>query len=726
MLIMKKLVMAAVLLLGVCNIWSAFAEGRPFVTEWKLDGSKNIDIPIVGSYKLVIKNSSGTPVVTVEKQEGKYTFAPPMGDIYRVEAGPAGVEAINMGEASTDSQEGLRDVIDFGTVEWKTMNSAFKNCKYLNFAKDIKAPDLRQVTNMRLMFFNCFNFNCSLADWDVSKVTNMNSLFAGCGMFNQPLSTWNVSNVTTMREVFLDCSQFNQPLNWDVSKVTDMTRMFSGCAAFDQQLLWEVKNVIRMEQMFKGCSLFNQSLENWDVSNVTNMEQMFQSCSAFNQPLASWDVSKVTNMKHMFTGCGAFNQPLGKWKIQTAIGGISNTSMSTINYSNSLVDWAAQGTENIKFGSEVTSLTYNKVGHDAREILKGRGWTFEGDILVEKGVEIASKNLSLAVNEEQEITIDSWGLEATDVVTVTTEGDDAITITQPYNGNTIKIKGKTDGNVKLKAQISETIKSECNIAVKTVKVTSIQLSSSKKTLGFGESTTLKIDIQPANASNKEYEITAVSNPEGVATLDKNTLQVTAGNIQGKITITVTTKEPGSTVAPATCEIKVLPSYEVTLVKEGNGTISAEGYSETTFKVKKDTELTVIATPEDAVKYELKELKANGTDIKATMKFVVTADTKVTAVFGEKGGSPDPQAVEDVVFVSVVVAPNPFDSQLRIVNCELRGTYALLNAQGVMVTFGALESAETRINTSMLPAGMYLLRLTSESGATKTINVVKEK
>ncbi len=701
MLIMKKLVMAAVLLLGVCNIWSAFAEGRPFVTEWKLDGSKNIDIPIVGSYKLVIKNSSGTPVVTVEKQEGKYTFAPPMGDIYRVEAGPAGVEAINMGEASTDSQEGLRDVIDFGTVEWKTMNSAFKNCKYLNFAKDIKAPDLRQVTNMRLMFFNCFNFNCSLADWDVSKVTNMNSLFAGCRMFNQPLSTWNVSNVTEMREVFLDCSQFNQPLNWDVSKVTDMTRMFSGCAAFDQQLLWEVKNVIRMEQMFQGCSLFNQALENWDVS-------------------------KVTDMKHMFTGCGAFNQPLGKWKIQTAIGGIGNTCMSTINYSNSLVDWAAQGTENIKFGSEVTSLTYNKVGHDAREILKGRGWTFEGDILVEKGVEIASKNLMLAVNEEQEIAIHSWGLEATDVVTVTTEGDDAITITQPYNGKTIKIKGKTDGNVKLKAQISETLKSECNIAVKTVKVTSIQLSSSKKTLGFGESTTLKIDFQPANASNKEYEITAVSNPEGVATLDKNTLQVTAGNIQGKITITVTTKEPGSTVAPATCEITVVPTYEITLMKKGNGTISAEGYSETTFKVKKDTELTIIATTEDDTKYELKELKANGVDIKATMKFVVTADTKVTAVFGEKGGSPDPQAVEDVVFVSVVVAPNPFDSQLRIVNCELRGTYALLNAQGVMVTFGTLESAETRINTSMLPAGMYLLRLTSESGATKTINVVKEK
>jgi len=57
--------------------------------------------------------------------------------------------------------------------------------------------------------------------------------------------------------------------------------------------------------------------------------------------------------------------------------------------------------------------------------------------------------------------------------------------------------------------------------------------------------------------------------------------------------------------------------------------------------------------------------------------------------------------------------------------ELRGEYALLNAQGIMVASGVLEGAETHINTSSFPAGMYLLRLSTESGATKTYRVIKQ-
>ena len=78
-----------------------------------------------------------------------------------------------------------------------------------------------------------------------------------------------------------------------------------------------------------------------------------------------------------------------------------------------------------------------------------------------------------------------------------------------------------------------------------------------------------------------------------------------------------------------------------------------------------------------------------------------------------------------MLANVLVAPNPLDNQLRIVNGELRGTYALLNAQGVVVVLGVLENIETRINTSLLPAGMYLVRLTADSGITKTYSVVKQ-
>ena len=49
---------------------------------------------------------------------------------------------------------------------------------------------------------------------------------------------------------------------------------------------------------------------------------------------------------------------------------------------------------------------------------------------------------------------------------------------------------------------------------------------------------------------------------------------------------------------------------------------------------------------------------------------------------------------------------------------------LHNAQGVVVASGGLEDGETRINTVSFTAGVYLLCLTAENGATKNYTVVK--
>ena len=125
----------------------------------------------------------------------------------------------------------------------------------------------------------------------------------------------------------------------------------------------------------------------------------------------------------------------------------------------------------------------------------------------------------------------------------------------------------------------------------------------------------------------------------------------------------------------------------------------------------------MATP--AKGWKLKSLTAGTQDISADGKFTVTADIEVKAVFVKT------TSVEDAMLANVLVAPNPFDNQLRITNDELRGEYALLNSTGVVVASGVLENAETRINTSLLPAGMYLLRLSTENGATKTYRVVKQ-
>ena len=171
---------------------------------------------------------------------------------------------------------------------------------------------------------------------------------------------------------------------------------------------------------------------------------------------------------------------------------------------------------------------------------------------------------------------------------------------------------------------------------------------------------------------------------------------------------------------ASKEYKALFSntYAVTLAMEGKGKLVVTGYDAEALKaVRAGTELTVVATPE--LKWTLKSLVAGATDIKTTGKFTVTSDVEVKAVFEKK------TPVADAVFANTVVAPNPFENLLRVTNAELRGTYKLLNAQGVVVRSGNIDGIETIIETADLTSGLYLLHLTAEDGATKTYSVVKQ-
>ena len=74
------------------------------------------------------------------------------------------------------------------------------------------------------------------------------------------------------------------------------------------------------------------------------------------------------------------------------------------------------------------------------------------------------------------------------------------------------------------------------------------------------------------------------------------------------------------------------SFAVSLTKEGEGTITATGADDLN-AVAYGTELTIVATPAEG--YELTALTANGTDILATKKIVVTDNVTVKATFAKK-------------------------------------------------------------------------------------------
>ena len=203
--------------------------------------------------------------------------------------------------------------------------------------------------------------------------------------------------------------------------------------------------------------------------------------------------------------------------------------------------------------------------------------------------------------------------------------------------------------------------------------------------------------------------------------------------------TITAKAVEDNTKTATVNVKVLLATPTAI---------AIAEADKAFELKKDEtkEITLVFTPAEHVNKEVnvtvapkEALTASVTYGKLTIKAdkPFDKDTQVTVTVTSKVAPSvsasctvtlkyeKPGAVEDVALESMVVAPNPFTSQLRISNPEgVEARYELVNTLGVVVRGGALQGVETVLNTENLNAGVYLLRLLSGTSS-KTLRVVKE-
>ena len=557
---------------------------RPFITRWKGEVGKVLQIPIRGkNFKLLIKMSDGTvlktePSLTITNY-GFYPYTPSKSSELIVEAGPEGIRSFNFRENA--SAEALLRVEQFGTVQWQTMENAFIGCENMQFAANIDAPDLSRVTDMGSMFHDCRSFNQPLNNWDVSKVTSMGSMFYGCTSFNQPLNSWDVSKVTDMGSMFHDCRSFNQSLNnWDVSQVTNMRAMFYGCTSFNQPLnSWDVSKVTDMGSMFHGCRSFNQALNNWDVSQVTNMSAMFRSCTSFNQPLNNWDVSKVTGMSLMFRGCTSFNQDLGMWRLEQCRGlELKNCGMSAENYSKSLLGWAAQSDINERLLLDASGLKYfPKATESRKKLINNKSWFIRDDGLLPYYISFETRTLSLTKGAVHTLVLTKKGIDENETVMLTSSAPTTVRI---IDATSLKIQGIKEGTTTITAIVAangshEKLVATCEVTV-SVPVTGITLSETKLPLLKGATAGLTATVLPTDATNKKVRWS--SNNTAVAIVESGTVAALSA---GNATITVTTEDGNYT---ARCEVVVtdpipvsgvtLSQTELSLVKGATATLRA--------------------------------------------------------------------------------------------------------------------------------------------------------
>ncbi|QLG45755.1 BspA family leucine-rich repeat surface protein [Costertonia aggregata] len=273
--------------------------------------------------------------------------------------------AIYFNDEEANDKLKIEEILQWGTIQWQTMENAFYGCTNLNFDA-IDSPDLSNVTTLESMFRGCTSFNGIVNNWDVNSIENMSGLFADAVIFNRPLDSWTTNAVTNMSETFLGARLFNEPLdNWRVDNVVDMSGMFSSAGSFNQNISnWNTLNVQNMSSTFRYTSNFNQPLNNWRVDNVTDMSNMFEG-SAYNLPLDNWSVANVTNMSGMFSQYSRFNQNINNWTVN-AVTDMSQMFHRATSFNQPLNDWDVSNVINMNgmFDGFFVAMIFNQPLND--------------------------------------------------------------------------------------------------------------------------------------------------------------------------------------------------------------------------------------------------------------------------------------------------------------------------------------------------------------------------
>lgn len=170
-----------------------------FITTWEITSSnERITIPISSIYVpycgfMVDWGDGSTSFNYGRTPSHAYSTA----GTYEVKIS-GDVLGLNFG--SSDDKNKIKTIKQWGSIEWISMESAFKGCGELTITAT-DAPDFTSLINHSLanMFLGANSLSGDFSNWDVSTITSMSRMFLSADSFNENLSSWDISNIVSMQ-----------------------------------------------------------------------------------------------------------------------------------------------------------------------------------------------------------------------------------------------------------------------------------------------------------------------------------------------------------------------------------------------------------------------------------------------------------------------------------------------------------------------------------------------
>ncbi|MGH1387804.1 BspA family leucine-rich repeat surface protein [Kordia sp.] len=177
-------------------------EEELFITEWNANGNRIIEIPTSGNgYNYQVDWGDGT---FSYNQTGNVSHEYTSTGQYDVKI-YGDFPRIHFGSSTSANRTKIREVKQWGAIEWSSMAGAFLECSNLKVtATDI--PNLSNVTNTSSMFKDCTSLteNDMFNNWDMSNVSNMNNMFESATNLDQNVGNWDITSLVTANNMFTD------------------------------------------------------------------------------------------------------------------------------------------------------------------------------------------------------------------------------------------------------------------------------------------------------------------------------------------------------------------------------------------------------------------------------------------------------------------------------------------------------------------------------------------